>query len=43
MPEGYRKRAKTVMEDKNLKINLLDLYDFVIAKLRKGTREDRVL
>ena len=40
MPERYRERAKTVIKDKNLIIKLLDPYDFVIAKLRRGTQED---
>ena len=40
MPEGYRERAKVVVKDKNLVIKILDPYDFVIAKLRRGTQED---
>jgi len=40
MPEGYRERAKVVMQDENLTIKILDPYDFVIAKLRRGTQED---
>ncbi len=40
MPKGYRERAKVVIQDKNLVIKILDPYDFVIAKLRRGTQED---
>ncbi len=40
MPEGYRERAKIVIQDKNLILKILDPYDFVIAKLRRGTQED---
>ena len=40
MPRGYRERAYTVFEDGNLKIKLLNPYDFVVAKLRRGTQED---
>ncbi len=40
MPEGYIERAKVVVQDKNLIIKILDPYDFVIAKLRRGTQED---
>ena len=40
MPEGYRERAKIVLQENNLVIKILDPYDFVIAKLRRGTQED---
>ncbi|WP_457643142.1 DUF6036 family nucleotidyltransferase [Persephonella sp.] len=40
MPEGYKERAKPVLKDGKLTIKLLDPYDFVIAKLRRGTQED---
>ncbi len=40
MPSGYRKRAKTIIKDENFSIKILDPYDFVIAKLRRGTQED---
>ena len=40
IPEGYRKRAKVVVQDEDLVIKILDPYDFVIAKLRRGTQED---
>ncbi len=40
MPKEYRERAKTVLKDKEFIIKILDPYDFVIAKLRRGTNED---
>ncbi len=40
MPEGYKERAKVIFKDGKLTIKLLDPYDFVIAKLRRGTQED---
>ncbi len=40
MPEGYRDRAYTVYEDEKLRIKLLNPYDFIVAKLRRGTHED---
>ncbi|NPA58812.1 MAG: hypothetical protein GXN94_05920, partial [Aquificae bacterium] len=40
MPEGYRDRTYTVFEDRKLKVKLLNPYDFIVAKLRRGTWED---
>jgi len=40
MPENYRERAEVIFEDDNFVIKILDPYDFVIAKLRRGLQLD---
>lgn len=40
LPEGYRERARIVLEDENVKVKILDPVDFIISKLRRGTAED---
>lgn len=40
LPEGYRKRAKTVYETENLRFKILDPLDFIFSKLLRGTEED---
>lgn len=38
--KGYRDRAITIYQDDQLKISVLNPYDFIIMKLRRGTEQD---
>ncbi len=40
MPSDYRGRAVSVYESPYLSIKVLEPYDFILAKLRRGTQED---
>ncbi|WP_096601263.1 DUF6036 family nucleotidyltransferase [Hydrogenobacter hydrogenophilus] len=40
LPEGYRDRVITIYQDEKLKISVLNPYDFIIMKLRRGTEQD---
>lgn len=40
LPKGYRDRAITIYQDDQLKISVLNPYDFIIMKLRRGTEQD---
>lgn len=40
LPKGYRDRAITIYMDDQLKISVLNPYDFIIMKLRRGTEQD---
>ncbi|SNZ15532.1 DUF6036 family nucleotidyltransferase [Hydrogenobacter hydrogenophilus] len=40
LPEGYRDRTITIYQDEKLKISVLNPYDFIIMKLRRGTEQD---
>ncbi len=40
MPPGYRERAISVYESPYLTIKILDPYDFILSKLRRGTQDD---
>jgi len=40
MPKGYRQRAMEIYKDENLKISVLNPYDFILMKLRRGTNQD---
>ncbi|PMP93222.1 MAG: hypothetical protein C0170_00625 [Hydrogenobaculum sp.] len=40
MPKGYRERAVEIYKDEKLKISVLNPYDFIIMKLRRGTNQD---
>lgn len=40
LPEGYRERARIVMEDGNVRLRVLEPVDFIISKMRRGTAED---
>ncbi len=40
MPSGYRERAVSVYDSPYLSIKVLDPYDFILSKLRRGTQTD---
>ena len=40
MPSDYRGRAVSVYESPYLSLKVLEPYDFILAKLRRGTQED---
>ena len=40
MPKGYRQRTIEIYKDENLKISVLNPYDFILMKLRRGTNQD---
>ena len=40
MPSGYRERAVSVYKSSYLSVKVLDPYDFILSKLRRGTRDD---
>jgi hypothetical protein len=40
LPKGYRDRAVTIYQDDQVKISVLNPYDFIIMKLRRGTEQD---
>jgi hypothetical protein len=40
MPKGYRQRTIEIYKDENLKISILNPYDFILMKLRRGTNQD---
>jgi len=40
MPSDYREKAITVYESPHLNIKVLDPYDFILSKLRRGTQSD---
>lgn len=40
LPKGYRDRAITIYQDDQLKVSVLNPYDFIIMKLRRGTEQD---
>lgn len=40
LPKGYRNRAITIYQDDQLKVSVLNPYDFIIMKLRRGTEQD---
>ncbi len=40
MPKGYRERVVEIYKDEKLKISVLNPYDFIIMKLRRGTNQD---
>ena len=40
LPEGYRERAITVMEEGNVTVKVLEEVDYVLSKLSRGTAID---